>query len=187
VQTSSVSQPPVPVRHVPFENASVGHDVLAPSHISATPHAPVAARHTRPAPAGPADWQTGCPVAHIPKRPLSQTLPVPHARPSAHVVAHAPRPSHTPPRHDVPNGATTSPGHAVVLPSHVSATSHTPVDGRHVVPATAGRSAGHVVDEPLHVSAVSQGPLAGRHTVPAVDGPVGLQIGTPVEQSSAPA
>src|SRR6266481_4417480 len=66
--------------------------------------------------------------------------------------------------HSVLFGWKPSAGHAFDVPSHVSATSHWPVEARHGVPADFTASAGQFGPLPSHESARSQTSLALRHT-----------------------
>src|SRR5207247_8656361 len=55
---------------------------------------------------------------------------------------------------------------AVLVPSQVSARSHSPAAARHTVPAVLMASTGQAVLVPVQVSATSHPPAAARHTVP---------------------
>jgi hypothetical protein len=64
-------------------------------------------------------------------------------------------------------GVTASVGHATLLPSHDSATSHTLTAARHTVPAGVRASPGHDALDPVQASDGSHTPADARHTVPA--------------------
>ena len=64
----------------------------------------------------------------------------------------------------VPDGAKAFTGQAVLLPVHVSWTSHGPAETRQTYPEGLIESAGHAVELPLQVSWTSHAPAAARQT-----------------------
>ena len=158
---------------------SAGQAPLAPVHISATSHCPVAGRHVTVAGA-----KTSTQLSAVPEQwSLASS-------------SHAP-PCELP-MQLVDEDAKLSAGHAPLTPVHISATSHWPVDARHVtvlgtktsmhaslvpeqwssassshtspcelpvqlVEDEAKTSAGHAPLKPVHISATSHWPVAGRH------------------------
>lgn len=73
---------------------------------------------------------------------------------------------HVPPSsHFVPSAVSTSVGHLLVMPSHVSSTSHVFVAARQTVPAADKTSAGHVASFPEHISGASHSAAEARQTV----------------------
>src|SRR5437667_3369136 len=81
--------------------------------------------------------------------------------------------SHSPAaaRHCVPLSVTTSAGQLLLVPSQVSAGSHTSPDpARHTKVLDRTASAGQVALLPVQVSTASQAPVAARHTAPALPG-----------------
>ena len=94
--------------------------------------------------------------------------------------------SHEPLEQGVPMSRNSSRGHAVLIPSQTSATSHSPAAARHSVPASTRRFSGHSALTPSQTSSRSQGPDASPHTAPALPGPALVHTGTPVEQSNTP-
>src|SRR3989475_10177960 len=128
-----MSQPPgTAARQTTLAEAkpSAGHEVLVPVQVSATSHAPAAARHTVPAlPAG--CWQRAL---------LPLQVSVVHGLPSS--------------VHAVPLGFLASDGQArPATPVHVSARSHSPAAARHTVPLGATTSAGQPLLRPSPGSA----------------------------------
>src|SRR5438067_1513152 len=127
--------------------------------LSATSHSPAAARHTAPA------FPAGC----------WQVAPAPSHWSSVQGLASAVQ--------AVPLALKTSGGHAVLAPSQVSATSHSPAAARHTVPAFAAGCV-HVALVPSHTSLV-QGLPSSVQAVPAAwtasAGHVGLE---PVQLSA---
>ena len=82
--------------------------------------------------------------------------------------------------------ANPSTGHALLVPLHVSPTSHTPADARHEKPDARSASAGQVALVPLQVSAASQAPAATRHVVAAVaKASAGQVAAVPLQVSAA--
>jgi hypothetical protein len=142
-QLSAASHSPFAGRHTlpAVTLASDGQLVDAPVQLSAASHAPAAARHWDPA------LPAGC--VQVLAEPLH--VSVVQALPSSGQAA--------------PFDFRASIGHALALPSQVSAVSHVSTAARQDVPATSFASVGHVADEPLHESAASQSPDAARHTV----------------------
>src|SRR2546427_5582664 len=108
-----MSQPPgTAARQTTLVEAkpSAGHEVLVPVQVSATSHAPAAARHT--VPALPARcWQRAL---------LPSQVSVVHGLPSS--------------VHAVPLVFLASTGHVLLVPLHVSARSHSSAAARHTVP-----------------------------------------------------
>src|SRR5213078_2801877 len=114
----------------------VGQVVLVPVQLSARSHSLTAARHTVPAfPAG--CWQTAL---------LPLQVSVVHTLPSSVQT--------------VPFALKVSLGQVVVVPSQVSATSHTPAAARQMAPAGWMASAGQAVLVSVQVSAMSHPPTA---------------------------
>src|SRR5205823_4930915 len=139
-------------------NASLGHVLLLPVHVSATSQPPdAAARHV--VPALPGLWtQSGLPTVPL-QRSVVQTLPS-----SLHAV---------------PDALTVSPGQVALLPGHVSWMSHSFAAARQTNVDNWKASLGHVLLLPVHVSATSQPPdAAARHVVPALPG-LWTQCGLP--------
>ena len=83
-------------------------------------------------------------------------------------------------RHTVVAGERASATHAVDVPVHVSAGSHTPAEARHCVVEGRNAFVGHAAPVPAHVSAVSQTPAEARHTVPAATLPQLVAPDSPV-------
>src|SRR5439155_8107937 len=123
--------------------ASTGQSGLTPSQLSATSHAPAAARHTVPA------FPAGC-------RQVSLA-------PSQVSVVHGLRSS----VEAVPFARFASAGHEALEPVQVSATSHSPAAARHTVVAGWKASAGQAALVPSQLSATSHTPAEARHMVPA--------------------
>src|SRR3989442_8109894 len=68
----------------------------------------------------------------------------------------------------VPAGLLASAGQEVLVPSQLSAGSHSPPEGRQVDPAGLLASAGQVLLAPLQASAGSHSPPEARHSAPAL-------------------
>ena len=70
-------------------NASAGHIVLEPLHVSSRSHGPADGRQTVPDAAAPAPTHAGVPLEHeiIPR---SHGLPVPHGAPGVQPEVHMP-------------------------------------------------------------------------------------------------
>src|SRR5436309_1837528 len=139
---SNVHTLPSVVHAVPFAlKVSVGQAVLVPVQLSATSHSPATARHTVPA------FPAGC--VHVALVPLHTS--VVHTLPSS--------------VHVVPLALRTSGGQAVLVPSQISATSHSPAAARQTEPAVLMASAGQVALDPVQFSAASHRSTAARQTV----------------------
>jgi len=122
---------------------SVGQVVLVPVQLSATSHSPAAARHTAPG------FPAGC--VHVALVPLHTS--VVQGLPSSVQV--------------VPLALKKSVGQAVLEPSQVSATSHSPAAARHAAPAfPAGCVQAGAPAVPSHTSVV-QGLPSSVQAVPA--------------------
>ena len=86
----------------------------------------------------------------------------------------------------VPTVTSTSPGQAALVPSQLSATSHSPAEARHRVPADFFASTGQALLLPVQVSATSQVPATARQLVPAdFFASAGQVVEVPVQVSAA--
>jgi hypothetical protein len=187
LQVSAVQGLPSSVHAVPAGFlTSLGHVELVPVQVSTASHWSTAARHTAPVlPAG--CWQVVLVPLHA---SVVQGLPssghAAPALPAGCVQAGEPTlPLHTSVVQGlvsgvqaVPAGLTALVGQVVLVPSQVSATSHSLTAARHTVPALPPWSGGQVMLVPSQVSATSHTLTAARHTVPAC--PAGcVQAGEP--------
>src|SRR5205809_813729 len=144
LHTSVVHRLPSSVHGVPLAwKASLGQVVLVPVQLSATSHSPAAARHTAPG------FPAGC--VHVALVPLHTSLV--QTLPSSVQV--------------VPLASKMSVGQAVLEPSQVSASSHSPAAARHAAPAfPAGCVQAGAPAVPSHTSVV-QGLPSSLLAVPA--------------------